>query len=172
MQLAVNELKVRSKKLLKEIREGQMPSWLSQSPHVQNEDWQLKHCQTLLARRLGFKDWHHAKQVLSGSLPLEQGADFGTFWYENACGSLVNLWFAHYAQAREMLSDPRYCLYPYKHQFVVAEPVYADILGLPAPDTFDWQRLSRNLLEGYPSEAWDKLALVRLEYKLGRITGC
>ena len=167
MQLAVNELKVRAKKLLKQLREGQTPDWLSRSKHVQNEPWQLKHCQGLLARRLGFKDWHHARQVLSGTQFSEAGDDFGSFWYENACGSLVNLWFAHYQEAAEALaSHPTFCLYPYKNQFVVAAPLYAEIIGLPAVDSPEWQKLSQNLLQGYGSEAWDKLALVRLERKL------
>ena len=165
MQLAIEEVKIRAKKLLKQLRSGQSLGWIT----VQraSEDWQLKHIQLLLARQLGFGDWQHAHQILSGAVHGDAKVDFGQLWYERACGTLVNHWFADYQEARQTLHTLEdHCLYPFRHQFVVAAPLYAELLGLPALTSPEWQQTNRDLVKGYGGSGWQQLTLRRICHKL------
>lgn len=165
MQLAVNELKIRAKLLLKALRSGHRPDWLSGSQSLRDE-WQLKDCQTLLAQKSGFRDWHHARLILSGEATRDVSPDFGELWYARACGVLINQWFADYAPARQaLLAEGGSCLFPYKRQFVVAAPLYTELLGL-SEQTLAWHSLNHDLIDGYGTPAWDLLALACLCHKL------
>jgi len=89
----VEELKVQAKRLFKAT-----PSKAELLVLSKNRIPQLKHSQLFIARHYGFRDWEHARSVLSceGYRP---GADCGSFWYASQCASLLNHWCASYQEA-------------------------------------------------------------------------
>lgn len=100
----------------------------------------LKDSQLLIARKYGFRNWDHAREVLDGNFCQ----DYGTFWYKNQCSTLLNKWCANYKQASQVQVDSGGFILPYKHQFLVVETHYLALLGLDSKDpvwteiNFDW----------------------------------
>ncbi len=83
MKYALQEVKTQAKKLLKAfqsdpslVRGMQIP--LKKIAVSSLEELKLKHCLSLVAIELGFKDWHEAQQLLSGSKPQSMTINMGS----------------------------------------------------------------------------------------------
>ena len=130
---------------------------------ARREQPQLRLCDCLhqAARDVGFAHWDHGRRVLGGhAVP---GDDLGTFWHAPRCNSLLNAWFANYAQARATLDAERGTfLLPYRRQFVVVNDVFLHELGLD-PTHAAWADAQRDLVHAYGNAAWLALGLRRLK---------
>jgi hypothetical protein len=166
LPLPANELKVQARLLINAIRSHDQEALAIARSVAQSRrwpepaSWTLTHCMNIVSARAGFDHWDHARLVLGGkSAP---GADVGTLWYEHACGALTNQWFARYEEARSILEgDPSLYLLPYRHQYVLVDLHFIELLGLD-PSARPWTEAGRDLVDGYASPAWNALALQRL----------
>ncbi|MFV0594438.1 hypothetical protein [Shewanella sp.] len=132
---ALTEVKILAKKHLKACQAGDIVALdklasLMNKQDLTQQDIQLKHCQSLLARELGFTDFNHCQRVLSGQALI--GEDLGTLFHNRRCDTLLNHWFSCFDEALAFLEQaPRMVLLPYKKQFfAVNGPDYLDALGL------------------------------------------
>jgi hypothetical protein len=112
MLSCIEELKIQAKRLLKQTPSSEALLKLSKG-----EPAKLKHCQLLIARQYGFNHWDHARLVLSG----KSCDDYGTFWYKNQCGTLLNHWCKSYKEAYQVQQDSGGTILPYKTQFMVVD---------------------------------------------------
>lgn len=132
---ALTEVKILAKKHLKACQTGDTVA-LDKLASLMNkhgltlQDIQLKHCQSLLARELGFTDFNHCQRVLSGQAQI--GEDLGTLFHSRRCDTLLNHWFSGFDEAQAFLQQsPQMVLLPYKKQFFVVNGAdYLDALGL------------------------------------------
>ncbi|MEL4390177.1 hypothetical protein ACE02U_16950 [Shewanella xiamenensis] len=136
---ALTEVKILAKKRLKACHAGDAMALDKFAPLMNKQgftqqDIQLKHCQSLLARELGFTDFNHCQRVLSGQAHI--GEDLGTLFHSRRCDTLLNHWFSGFDEAQAFLQQsPQMVLLPYKKQFfVVNGPDYLDALGLKLSD--------------------------------------
>lgn len=153
MNLALDEFKVKAKKLHKALKAN--PS--------NEKPIQLKDCLTLLSVNIGFASWQHASDYLRGKAGNVARANHGTLWYEHACCALTNSWFSTYDEA---LSFKTGYVLPFKTQFVGADNEYLTLLGLDASDIGLVHQLDGDLVQGYATPQWDKLAQRRLRKTL------
>jgi hypothetical protein len=111
-------------------------------------DIRLKHCLAVVARELGFQSWEHARRVLRGDA-TEQ--DCGTLLYDASVRGTLNVWFAHYDEARAHLDEVRrvrgeHYLLSYRTHFLVVDRHFIEALGWDHADPdwrgldFDWAR--------------------------------
>lgn len=165
MEIALNEVKIQAKRLLKWIKlNSQLPAMnkkhLIGLPSDNIDAFKLKHCLIITARKLGFKNWHHCQQILQGTDCIPADLDMGTIFHTSRCDVFINQWFATYNEAKILLdSQPKsYYLLPYKKQFVVVKKQYLKELGVT--DDFDnvLNELNFDLYHSYNSIVWDKLA--------------
>jgi len=165
MELAINEVKTQAKKLLKALKVDnnlvqrmQIPLKKAAVPTI--DELKLKHCLSMVSIELGFSNWHEAKEILSGTKPLSEVKDMGSFFYPKGCGGFINEWFADYQLAKSAvdMSSHKKWLLPYKNQFIVVEHNYITVFNLPDKLAPLWGELSHNMVAGYNSSAWDKLA--------------
>lgn len=164
MNLAIDEIKLLSKKLLKASKQtGQA---LRPTLAVERDKLlqrypsgtaQLKHCQTQLAKSLGFSNWQHAVTVLSGKQEQSDQADWGCLWYCKACMAFSNQWFSRYEEAAgiHQQQEDSY-LIGYKNQYVLVLKDYLNTLGLSDNDIKHIE--DRDLIANYPNFQWDQLA--------------
>ncbi|ABI39049.1 conserved hypothetical protein [Shewanella sp. MR-4] len=136
---ALTEVKILAKKHLKACQAGDAVALdklasLMNKQGLTQQDIQLKHCQSLLARELGFTDFNHCQRVLSGQAQI--GEDLGTLFHSRRCDSLLNHWFSVFDEAQAFLQQsPQMVLLPYKKQFFVVNGAdYLDALGLKLSD--------------------------------------
>jgi hypothetical protein len=174
MNLALNELKVQAKVMLKEIR-----SEVNISTKTQRQlkllklnmiaEVKLKHCQFLIAKQYGFDSWQHAQQIFSGSALPNEERNMGTLFHSPRCDALINLWFADYESALEALyvDTKNRWLVPYKKQYIVVNREYLKMVGLDNDFDEHWHNIDHDLVSGYCSESWDKLALAVLKNSSG-----
>lgn len=124
------------------------------------QDARLRHSLNEAARQVGFATWAHARAVLGGE--AGPGDDVGTFWHAPRTGILLNQWLAQYGQARLIhAQDTGTYLLPYKRQFVLVQAPFIAELGVDPQDTA-WDDISRDLVAGYASPAWMRLARQRM----------
>lgn len=157
------ELKIRAKRLLKAVREGdsQAEARLRRrskarldAPPPSSDELQHKHCLDVVAVEHGFADWRHATTVLSGD-HSPQG--FGTLLGTPHMGGFLNVWFASYDAAAEHLRENGGYLLPYAKQFVVVGSDYVrDVLRLDPADPH-WAALEHDWL--HPKGAARRRAL-------------
>ncbi|WP_419797929.1 MAG: hypothetical protein ACNI26_16935 [Terasakiella sp.] len=162
MNRSIEELKIRAKKLQQAAKRFD-PQALAYLNIKLNSDHQLqrKTCLNVLARKMGFTDWSHARHVLSGSASI--GQDMGKIWYENACSAHLNNWFASYDEAKQYLTDhPDFYLLPYKNQFIVADQNLIAVLGLTDECAGYWHSIGNNLVDGYGTDGWHALVWQRI----------
>ncbi len=165
MNRSIEELKIRAKKLQQaaERFDPQALTYLSIKPDAQ-QPIQRKTCLNVLARKMGFTDWSHARHVLSGSAAL--GQNMGKIWYENACSAHLNNWFANYEEAKQYLADHTdFYLLPYKNQFIVADINVITALGLVDQCAGYWRSIANNLVDGYGTDSWHALVWQRISYR-------
>jgi len=122
-----------------------------------------QHCLTVSAVSLGFQSWSHALAVLAG-----EAEDFGTLLYPSTCHGHMNIWSAHYDEARAIRAEHGGYLLAYRRQFLIVDGSYIDSLGLD-PDDPDWSAMARDWVRpadlGARSRLYEKLvhnALVRV----------
>ncbi len=148
MTTPLDELKTRARIHLNGVRHDQ-------------PDLRLRDCLNQAAREVGFLHWEQGRQVLGGEAVA--GDDMGTLWHAPRCDSLLNAWFANYAEARAALeSEPGAVLLPYRRQFIVANDPFIRELGLD-PDDAAWAGAGHDLVGAYAGESWSALALQRLK---------
>ncbi|WP_411991091.1 hypothetical protein [Agarivorans sp. DSG3-1] len=143
MLSAIEELKIRSKILLKQRHTADSPL----PALAKGKSPQLKHALLYVARQAGFNDWQHAQAVLSCEHSEPKQQDSGKFWYSNACMALLNHWCASYQEALALQTKRGGVILPYKSQFVVADGVYLQALGLAANDPL-WESLNHDWCQG------------------------
>ncbi|GAD00854.1 hypothetical protein [Agarivorans albus] len=156
MLSAVEELKIRSKILLKQRHTADSPL----VSLAKDKSPQLKHALLYVAREAGFKDWQHAQSVLSCQHKQTMQQDSGKFWYSPACMALLNHWCANYPEALALQAKQGGVILPYKSQYVVAKASYIEALGLSPKDPL-WEPLEYNWCEG-SSALRQELAYKRL----------
>ncbi|GAB1621040.1 hypothetical protein AAOGI_10900 [Agarivorans albus] len=156
MLSAVEELKIRSKILLKQRHTADSPL----ASLAKDKSPQLKHALLYVAREAGFKDWQHAQSVLSCQYKQTMQQDSGKFWYSPACMALLNHWCANYPEALALQAKQGGVILPYKSQYVVANASYIEALGLSPKDPL-WEPLEYNWCEG-SSALRQELAYKRL----------
>lgn len=141
MLTPIEELKIQAKRLHKQHIVPVELLILSQDNPLQ-----LKHCQRFLARKIGFRDWEHARQVLSCNDHLD-GQDNGRFWHSPACDALLNTWCRSYNEALTVQAEAGGVILPYRSQYIVADNDYLTLIGVSIDDP-RWQQLRYNWCEG------------------------
>jgi hypothetical protein len=162
MKIALNEIKIQAKKLLKTLKsdgKATLHRSLKKLSLTTLDELKLKHCLTIVSQQLGFTNWHHAQEVLSGDKKQLDALDMGTFFYPDSGGVFINEWFASYSQAKTAFLDKvKPCwLLPYKNQFIVVTQDYINIFKFDKKLTLLWSDVDNNMVEGYNSLAWDKI---------------
>lgn len=165
MEIALNEIKIQAKKLLKKLKKDSelkpvMERSLKKLSLTSLDELKLKHCLTIVSQQLGFENWHHAKEVLSGDNKQLDALNMGTFFYPKSGGAFINEWFASYQQAKTALATKGQAgwLLPYKNQFIVVTQNYIDTFKLDKKLNPLWIEVNQNMVDSYNSLAWDKLA--------------
>ncbi len=165
MELALNEVKTQAKKLLKALRLDSellltMKLSLKRLSLSSLDDLRLKHCLTIVSQQLGFDNWHHAQNTLSGNVKTGTPLNMGTFLYPKGCGGFINEWFADYEQAKNILVNEanNKWLLPYKNQFIVVEKEFISLFNIDNKLMMLWSEIDHDMAEGYNSLAWDRLA--------------
>jgi len=165
MELALNEVKIQAKKLLKSLKidsdlQRVMQRPLNKLALTSLDELKLKHCLTIVSQQLGFVNWHHAQGILSGSKKANGPLNMGTFFYPKGSGAFINEWFANYPEARKTLEEQTKSKYllPYKNQFLVITKGYISLFKIDEQLMFLWDEIEHNMVESYNSLAWDKLA--------------
>lgn len=169
MELANNEIKLQAKKLLKRIKSGEtltttLTKQLSNLP-IELADIQLKHCLTLVARRLGFFHWHEAQQFFTGASNDNSLNNWGTYLYPERGDVFINEWFSTYTNAKQIISEQpgQKWLLPYKTQFIVVEKDYIDNFRLDTQTAELWRSMNYDMKASYNSNAWDHLTAAILK---------
>ncbi len=162
MNRSIEELKIRAKKLHRKAQSGDPDTLRSMkiAPSATDE-LKRKTCLNVVASKLGFKDWGHAKDALSGTA-LDK-SDMGKIWYSAQCTTLLNNWFASYDEAKRFLNDhPHMYLLPYKDQYMVVAQDFIETIGLY--DGYDkiWAAISHDIVEYYNSDEWHELIWHRI----------
>jgi hypothetical protein len=126
-----------------------------------------KHCLTVVAREHGFVSWEQARRVLEGT---EDEVDRGTLLYP-AQGGALNVWFSTYEEARAHLDETRgrgeqTYLLPYRRQFLVAEGLFIEAIGLDPTDA-DWEKLRFDLTRPVDLDAYRRLYKKRVDAMRG-----
>jgi len=162
MNRSIEELKIRAKRLHKSVNAGE-PAALARIRKLRSSGLEVrrKTCLNGLAMEMGFREWGHAKSVLSGE--NWQEPDKGTLWYSARCGALLNIWFADYKEARRcLIENPEYYLLPYKNQFIVVDDNYLKVIGLGEDCQDEWTILGHDLIDGFGSLEWHHLVWKRI----------
>lgn len=171
MSHALQEAKLQAKRYLKHLKKEQKSLHLPKRHKVAQKDIeadavQLKHCQTLIAVKLGLQSWNELHTLLS-FVNAQTELDFGTLFHKPACNVFLNHWFADYKSAKKQLSHGSdYFLLPYKKQFVVARQNYLNTLDIHSALSEQWQSINHDLVAGYATDAWDQIAKRAIEHKL------
>lgn len=176
--IALNETKIRAKKLLKACQQDELPAkqrvtTLMAKLGILHSDLQLKHCQQVIARELGFIDFHHCQRVLSGQAIL--GDDWGNLFHTKQCETLLNHWFTGYLAARDFNAQAESTLLlPYKKQFFVVERQdYCNALNLhiisQQVDNAGEPTILRDLVSSYANADWHSFALAMIQHKLPKV---
>ena len=166
MELALKELKTQAKKLLKAVKLDSDMLLKNETPLKELDlslidELKLKQCLTIVSQQLGFRNWHHAQDVLSGKIKNIENLNMGTFFYPQGADGFINEWFANYQQAKSTLSAQagEKWILPYKNQFIVVKKDYILAFKLNEKSTMLWSVIDHNMVDSYKSEAWDKIAL-------------
>ncbi len=120
-----------------------------------------RHCLHAVARRVGFRNWTHARDVLERT----ESIDRGTLMYRNTHGAITNIWCASYAEAKQARAVSSGFLLPYKHQFQIVQAPYIEWLGLEPGDP-DWDAIGRDWIEPTNVDAWTRITDSRLDQLL------
>jgi hypothetical protein len=145
----IDDLKARARILQRQAQAGEVGALarLRRLPELKSlddvqlrETVQRRHCLAAVAREQGFRDWSHARSVLTAEGAV---SDFGTLLYPARCSAHWNIWSADYDEARAIRDDHGGYLLAYRHQFLIVDRHYLETLGLD-PDDRDWERMGRD----------------------------
>jgi len=160
------ELKTRARLRLNALRDADpavvtYAQWISKKRRwAVPPEWKLQHAFNIASTEIGFRDWVHARRVLSGL--AKPGDDMGGFWHDYRCELLLNNWFAHYEEAKEFQRQTiERWLFPYAKQFVVGDANFIKTLLLD-PALPLWEQIDRDLVACYGNAAWQQLCAARL----------
>lgn len=165
MNLAIDEIKIQAKKLLKAYKNNQPLTkraqlFINKIPAELSEDLKLKHCLAYMAQQLGLEDWRHAQSILSGKTEInnDSALNMGTFFYNSACGAYINQWFANYDDAKQALNNniETKWLLPYKNQFIVVNKEYLISLKVTDKNIASLSAIQNDLYQGYNTTIWDE----------------
>jgi hypothetical protein len=164
--LALDELKKRAKRLGRaardsagEARSGDDSARGAEGSARGEGEASPQHKQMLLtvARQAGFRDWQHARQILSGGGRV--GDDFGKMWIGRSGGGFLNEWFASYDEARRSWeAQSGAFLLPYGRQFVVVGRDLMHHHGVTSA------AVAVDLVEESGNELWDAMCRERLRH--------
>lgn len=163
MELAINEAKIQAKKLLKMLKSDEdafnSHPQLAKMGITRQDDLQLKHTLTLIAMKLGFRQWQEASAMLSGQLDKSTPQQMGTLFYPKAGHGLTNEWFADYESAKEILdgSNNDKWLFPYKNQFIVGDANYLAAFRFDDETRQLFTLINHDMAASYNCDAWDKI---------------
>jgi len=167
MKLAIAEVKLKAKLLLKQCKTNAQSLKTSRTNVIEPEALQLKHCLVFISQKLGLKNWQQAQALLSGSSPTQNNLNFGTMWYDTRCTALTNHWFSNYQEAKDFhASNQHMYLVPFNTQCAVVEKEYLLLLGFKENEFNDLKRISHDLISGYGSASWDHLARQRIHHQI------
>jgi hypothetical protein len=169
----LEEYRIRASRLMKDLRDADPTTALHAARRFQvlsawagttteqirdaRDRVQRKHALAVVAREGGFRDWLHLRASVEDA-PDETGFDT-TRLFPPRNAVFLNLWFAHYEEARKVLdADPTRYLFPYRHQYVLCEAGLLENLGLDAADP-DWDRMGRDWVNPRDTEARARLAV-------------
>lgn len=164
MELALNEIKTQAKIKLKAIKSGkQLIKQPKRSPVgiklPDRQEIQLKHCLIYIAQELGFKNWHHAQHILSGS-NNQISLGMGKFFYPKGASYFINEWFSDYQEAKQVLDaleTSTAWLLPYNNQFIIVKSNYIDIFKLDNQTSLLWTTVRYDMVASYNTLAWDQI---------------
>jgi len=166
----LHELKVRARLRLNALHAGDA-AVLAYAQHIVRRrrwslpsEWKLQHALNIVANELDFRDWQHARLVLSGKAKM--GEDMGGFWYSPRGMLLLNHWFARYDDAKRFQRQAERWLFPYGKQFVVGDRNYLREMSLD-PQSLLWKQVDRDLVECYGDPLWQQLCAMRLSATRG-----
>lgn len=171
MNKSIEELKIRARILQKSafLNEEKSLRRLKKA-RISTTDIRLKHCLETIASELGFDSWRSAKDYISGT-----GEDYtsrGTFWYAEKCMVYLNHWFATYEEARSYVEEHENAfLLPYKAQYLVVDENYLKSTGMYDDCRESWQRIDRDLVEGYAKPEWHHIVWSRISASNGTRKG-
>lgn len=153
MHLAIEEIKIKAKKLHKLARAKNAKA----KPEQANLP-KLTDCQQHIAKQLGFANFSQARKLFSGQVNKAMATDFGTLFYPSDASRFTNLWFSHYAEAKAVCAAGNAYLLPYKTQFLLVEIPFLQHLGLEQQEIDQLDSVNRDLVHAYPSQLWDRIA--------------
>lgn len=172
MELAINEVKTQAKKLLKALNENPylvnlMNQPLKRSSASSISQLKLKHCLFIVSQQLGFDNWQHAHEVLSGnktSTPFKMGS----FFYPKSCYAFINEWFTNYQQAKSILMENEQSkwLLPYKNQYLIVKSDYIKMFKLDEVTSSLWLETSHDMVQSYNTIAWDKITSEIIKHRV------
>lgn len=160
-----SRLKHLARRLQRAAEQGQ-PNLLETIEAAQSEPLpeagpKRRHCLQTVAKRVGFRSWTHARDVLERA----NVTDRGTLMYRDSHGAISNIWCASYAEAREARASSGGFVLPYKHQFQIVQAPYIQWLGLDPADP-DWDAIGRDWVEPTDVDAWTRITDQRLDQLL------
>jgi hypothetical protein len=164
MELALNEVKLQAKKLLKQVKNDivlpkKIQRYLVKQVPESSTELKLKHCLNVVSQHFGFINWHHCQNLLSGNSDFNDLQNVGTMFYNDNCGVYINQWFSTYDEAKNVLSKQvkTHYLLPYKTQFVIVTKEYLTSLGVDEQHMYLLQKIAHDLYHSYNSNEWDIL---------------
>ncbi len=169
----LQEYRIRASRLMKELHGADpatalqaagrfriLSAWAGQASEqilAVRDRVQRKHALAVVAREGGFEDWLDLRASVDDS-PAETGFDT-TRLFPPRNAVFLNLWFARYEEARQVLDEnPTRYLFPYRHQYVLCEAGLLENLGVDAADP-DWDRIGRDWVKPRDMEARSRLAV-------------
>ncbi|WP_454780469.1 hypothetical protein [Legionella sp. WA2022007384] len=150
---SVEECKVQASILLKSLRATNQTTVQNAAKRFQNlpefrncsleeiihADIKRKHALAVIALGKGFSSWSDLKC----QLPFIRGG-------------FLNVWFAHYTEAKSHQHAQGGFLLPYKNQFFICDADYIRNLGFN-PEDQDWKLIGYDWVNPESKEAWKRL---------------
>jgi hypothetical protein len=148
--LKLAEAKIQAAILLKSLgtsdadkavkRFSQLPEFNSlTTANLLQQKIKLKHALAVIAIENGFQSW----------LDLKIQINF-------IVGGYLNLWFAHYREAKSALKEKGGFLLPYKNQFFICSADYMKQIGFEPKDP-DWEKIDYDWARPADQDAWQRL---------------
>jgi hypothetical protein len=108
--------------------------------------FRLKHAQAVIAIENGCTSWDLLRKKV-----IEEDC-----LYHRSCGGYLNVWFAHYDEAKAYHATHGGYLLQFRKDYIVCTSEYIKCLGLAhMPD--EWHSIGYNWIEPRDKEAWKRL---------------
>ena len=166
MELALNEVKIQAKILLKTLTNDSavfdsFQPILARAGVEHSADLKLKHCLSFISAQLGFRSWQQAIAVLTGKAQSGNTQNMGTLFYPNGVHGITNEWFASYDEAKAMITtEPnKRWLFPYKNQYIVVKQDYIAAFKFTDESKQLLASVGGDMAASYNTIVWDKVCL-------------